>query len=448
MLDNLPEETTQLLIDLCTSSGPLTVESEEPVSATTRQPSGGGGASYFSYLVNRPAVTIPDTPTPPSPSIKTVRPDSSSRRNSVQDTSRPSTPPPSALPPSRLNVPLPPPQVKRLSPRIYFAHFVDHLAQFVVFLETVAFRRWGQTVDDKVVVPLSGLPTSEDALDQQADKFDQIAVWNTLLELYLTLPSTKQGKSTLEEASLRDKALWLLKSDAIPYDTTHALILCSSHGYTEGLVLLWEKMGMHEDVLRFWMDKDKEGTNPGASAQVVSHLKRYGSNRPHLYPLVLRFLTSTSELLARHQEDVKDVVQHIDEEKILPPLGVIQILSRNGVASVGLIKEWLVRRIKESRSVIQSVSYYFIFQGSYAKLSWLQDQELVNSYQLETAAKLKQVEALQDPERPHVFHVTRCSSCSGQLDLPSVHFMCDHSYHQRCAFFTLSIVYLFHRTVF
>lgn len=223
-----------------------------------------------------------------------------------------------------------------------------------MFLESVALRRWGQTVDEQAV-PTSALPANEDALDQETDKLDQIAVWNTLLELYLTLPGREQGKST-PEGALRGKALRLLENDAIPYDTNHALILCSSHGYTEGLVLLWEKMGMYEDVLRFWMDKDKEGTYPDASAQVVSHLKQYGSNHPHLYPLVLRFLTSTSELLARHQEDVKEVVQHIDEEGILPPLGVIQILSRNAVASVGLIKEWLVRRIKESRAIIQSVS--------------------------------------------------------------------------------------------
>ena len=353
MLDNLPEETTQLLIDLCTSFEPLTLESDEPVSASlTKQPSGSG--SYFSYLVNRPAVIIPETPTPPSPSIKTVKQDSTSRRDSVHDTSRPSTPP--SGPTSSLPTVLPPPpRVKRLSPRIYFAHFVDHLAQFVVFLETVALRRWGQTVDDQAV-PVSELPAAEDALGQEVDKLDQIAVWNTLLELYLTLPGQGQDKSTLEEGAQRDKALRLLKSEALPYDTIHALILCSSHGYTEGLVLLWERMGMYEDVLRFWMDKDKEGKSPGASAQVVSHLKRYGRDHPHLYPLVLRFLTSTSELLVRHQEDVKDTVQHIDEEGILPPLGVIQILSRNGVASLGLIKEWLMRRIKESRGVIQSVS--------------------------------------------------------------------------------------------
>jgi hypothetical protein len=38
---------------------------------------------------------------------------------------------------------------RRLSPRIYFHHFVDHLDEFVVFLETVAIRRWDQSVDDQ-----------------------------------------------------------------------------------------------------------------------------------------------------------------------------------------------------------------------------------------------------------------------------------------------------------
>lgn len=46
--------------------------------------------------------------------------------------------------------------------------------------------------------------------------------------------------------------------------------------------------------------------------------------------------------------------------------------------------------------------------------------------------KLKQVAELSDPDHPRVFHVTRCSACGGQLDLPTVHFMCNHSYHQRC----------------
>ena len=61
-----------------------------------------------------------------------------------------------------------------------------------------------------------------------------------------------------------------------------------------------------------------------------------------------------------------------------------------------------------------------------------QDQQLIMSYRMETQAKLRQVEELSDPDRPRVFHVTQCSACGGGLDLPAVHFMCNHSYHQRC----------------
>ena len=38
---------------------------------------------------------------------------------------------------------------------------------------------------------------------------------------------------------------------------------------------------------------------------------------------------------------------------------------------------------------------------------------------------------LTNADEPRVFHVTRCTTCLGQLDLPSIHFMCNHSYHQR-----------------
>ncbi|RDB23063.1 Vacuolar protein sorting-associated protein 11 [Hypsizygus marmoreus] len=411
MLESLPGETTQLLIDLCTTTSNILTETDEPPSSAVVTHK---GPSYLSYLaLNRPSAIVPtvvsssdNTATPPSPSIKTVKPETASRGDSVP--SRPPTPPPSA--PPTATVAVGPPPVKRLSPRIYFAHFVDHMEWFLVFLETVALRRWGQSVDEaqKAEAPVDGLPVPP--VDEEEDRLDQIAVWNTLLELYLTLP----GKDSGEVDVLRGKAMRVLTSGSIPYDPMHALILCSSRGYTAGLVLLWERMGMYEDVLRFWIDRHNDGTAPDASGQVIAHLDKYGSAHPHLYTLVLRFLTSTPELLARHTEDVRRVLGVIDEEEILPPMGVVRVLSRNGVASVGLVKEWLIGRIKTARAEIQ------------------EDRQLITSYRLETAAKLKQVEELSDSEHPRVFHVTRCSACAGQLDLPSIHFMCNHSYHQRC----------------
>ncbi|OAX34310.1 hypothetical protein K503DRAFT_456147 [Rhizopogon vinicolor AM-OR11-026] len=378
MLDNLPEETTQLLIDICTISGPLTT-ADAWDAASQQSSTPANTPSYLSYLALSRA---------PAPEDK----EEESKAEEEEGES-------AELPKTHSSAPAPP-EEKRPSPTLYFAHFVDHPSYFVHFLESVAARRWGQSLSP----PLSSPPSSSENEDEGSKKRDQSAVWNTLLELYLDGGSQEQ----------QDNALKILTSDTLPCDKTHALILCSSYSYTPGLVVLWEKLDMYEDVLRFWMDKHNATPSDSASAEVVQALARYGPSHPHLYELVLRFFTSTPELLTRHQADVEKILEHIEKERIMPPLGVVQVLSRNGVASVGLVKGWLMGRIKEAREEVQT------------------DQQLINSYRLETNAKLKQVAELEDPMHAKVFSVTRCSQCNGQLDLPSVHFMCNHSYHQRC----------------
>ncbi|KAH8117125.1 hypothetical protein DFH11DRAFT_1579398 [Phellopilus nigrolimitatus] len=404
MLANLPDETTQLLIDICVGATSASNDADDLQSARKNSST---APSYLSYLaLSRGVANASEISTPPSPSTATAKqfddpPKPTPRRTaSVHDTPRTESP----APPSVLVV-KPKPE-KRPSPRQYFSHFVDNMDKFVVFLEAVALRRWGQTVDDVPVSPADSQPLP---LDEEADKHDQVAVWNTLLELYLTL-SEEEG----EQSALRAKALVLLQSDTLPYDPTHALILCATRDFTPGLVLLWERLGMYEDVVRFWIAQETEAHAPGASAHVLHALAQYGLGHPHLYPLVLRFLTADAVLLSRHAQELEGILEYIDREKLMPPLGVIQVLSRNDVTSVGLIKQWLLTRVKQSKDEIQT------------------DEQLINSYRDETRTKLKQVEELSDPDHPRVFHVTRCSACSGQLDLPSIHFMCNHSYHQRC----------------
>ena len=414
MLENLPRETTELLIDICTTNSLLTLDDAATKTAEDtglpsagRQP--GFAPSYLSYLALR-------------------------REGSVLEDPGDSTPPPTAsgLPgTATMQIPKPREPVKRPSPKMYFAHFVDHMEQFVIFLETVALRRWGQSVDD----PANGERGDTDVpVDEAAEQADQVSVWNTLLELYLSIPTKleEDGKAA------RAKALKLLQSDEIPYDANHALIVCSTCQFTPGLVLLWEKLGMHEDVLRFWMDKERTSEPSGdencvneASKQVVHYLDLYGPKHRHLYPLALRFLTSSEVLLSRHSEDVERVIEYVDGEKIMPPLAILQLLSRNGIASVGLIKGWLVRKIGETGEDINTVRHCLTSPCFYLYFPHSQDSQLTTSYRLETKAKLEAVQELSDPEQPKVFHATQCSACGGQLDLPSVHFMCNHSYHQR-----------------
>ncbi|KIM33614.1 hypothetical protein M408DRAFT_310067 [Serendipita vermifera MAFF 305830] len=451
LLEKLPEETTQLLVDICTGSGfaPQTAEKEDAdaeakAAQAAAAAAGTGGPSYLSYLAyprsntlgpgTDAASTAPSTikekeksnPSsgPPEPAHKKRA--STAKPASVYSGSRGSSPGPrdAANGTGRLKL-----EPRKPSPRAYFVHFVDHPEHFVRFLEAVASARWGQKVDatsataGKKGITVSAANADLLPADAELDKADRMAVWNTLIELYLTLSGLYLNRSPPDaerSKTMQAKVQQVLKS-GYEYDSTHALLVCSTRQFTEGLVLLWEKLGMYEDILRFWMDKEiamaaspdggdaKVSTRP--SVEVLKHLNRYGESNPQLYPLVLRFLTSTPVLLQRHTTELSTILEHIEQEKIMPPLAVVQVLSRNGVASVGLVKQWLMRRITESKNEIDS------------------DRRLIDSYRSETASKLKEIAELSDPDAPRVFHVTKCSACHTPLELPIVHFMCKHSYH-------------------
>lgn len=333
LLEHLPDETTTILISICV--GTFDVEN---ASAATPIAKTATGASYLSYLaLGRNSVAINgDHPSP----VTTVKESASTRREPSMVTRAPSRT--GSPQPSMTNIHSP---IKLPSARLYFSHFVDHITYFVKFLETVALKRWGQSIDS--------IAKNNGVLDDFGeDQSEQAAVWNTLLELYLTLFS---DASSEEAKLLQDKILKLLRNPDLPYDHTHALIVCSTRQFTPGLVLLWEKMGMYEDIMRFWMELEKQNNNAEASSQVLRHLKLYGPSHPHLYPLVLRFLTSSERLLSLHVGDLAEILDHIQNEGIMPSLGVIQILSRNGITTVGLVKQWLMSRIQESREEIQAV---------------------------------------------------------------------------------------------
>jgi vacuolar protein sorting-associated protein 11 len=358
------------MIDICVGATSLSAQdpSEKDVTSPAKQAMGGSYLSFMALNRGSASGSTTEPPLPPSPTATTVTAKPESRRQGSISTAGPEDRPPStsgsgsgtstpALPPGPATKP--PAPVRRPSPRVFFAHFVDHLERFVGFLEAVAVRRWGQSVDG------TGIPsdfTPEPVLDEAADRADQVAVWNTLLELYLTLPAASPGSRvpngdavSAAAVAFREKALRVLQTPSLPYDPTHALILCSTRSFTPGLVLLWERRGMHEDVLRFWMDRHAADDDK-ASVEVVRYLRAYGTNRPALYPLVLRFLTSSGALLSKHRKEVEDVLEHIEAEKIMSPVAVVQVLSRNGVASVGLVKQWLMTRIKEAREEIRTVS--------------------------------------------------------------------------------------------
>ena len=57
------------------------------------------------------------------------------------------------------------------------------------------------------------------------------------------------------------------------------------------------------------------------------------------------------------------------------------------------------------------------------------ESELIHKYTAETKKVKSHIKDLQN--NATIFQGSRCSICTHQLELPSIHFLCQHSYHQQ-----------------
>ncbi len=58
------------------------------------------------------------------------------------------------------------------------------------------------------------------------------------------------------------------------------------------------------------------------------------------------------------------------------------------------------------------------------------DMEVVSKYREETSSMRRENEKLR--REAVVFQGSKCSACQHALELPSVHFLCLHSFHEHC----------------
>ncbi|GAA6024344.1 hypothetical protein JCM10207_003311 [Rhodosporidiobolus poonsookiae] len=421
LLEAEPEATTDVLVEICCDvpeppqvASEADEEQKEGVNGAAAKPKGRLAEVKESSAVPRRAGTTNGAAGYDVPDTSSVNGGGSIRSPSITGSATfPSEPSSASAPPADLP-----------SPRSFFPHFLNHPRQFVVFLEAVLLRRFGKDVDALPDPQGAALPDPRVLGEEEelggygadAGEREEKVVWNTLLELYVSPAPSEGDEDDAERARLRSKALRVIRNrETVPYDETQALLVCTTRGFEDGFVALYEIGGMYEEVVRYWIDASLASPSSShPSSRLIASLHRYGPSQPSLYPLVLRHLTSTADLLTRHQRDVLDLLDEVDDRGIMPPIKVVGVLSEGGVASIGLVREYLKRQLLREKEEIES------------------DQALISSYRLESQKKLKEIRELSDPNAPRVFQVTRCSACGGQLETPMVHFMCKHSYHQRC----------------
>ncbi|XP_010532982.1 PREDICTED: vacuolar protein-sorting-associated protein 11 homolog [Tarenaya hassleriana] len=296
--------------------------------------------------------------------------------------------------------------------------------------------------------PQSLMDFLERYIDKVKDSPAQVEIHNTLLELYLSkdlnFPSISQAENTLdrdlkaqsaaiampkpdsdkkmngvsvEEKDYRERLnssldttflAILLRSDLEQplYDVDLAIILCEMNSFKEGLLYLYEKMKLYKEVIACYMQAhDHEG--------LIACCKRLGDSGkggdPSLWADLLKYFGELGEDCSK---EVKEVLTYIERDDILPPIIVLQTLAKNPCLTLSVIKDYIARKLEQESRVIE------------------EDRKAVEKYQEETKAMRKEIQDLRTNAR--IFQLSKCTACTFTLDLPAVHFMCMHSFHQRC----------------
>ncbi|EAW06717.1 tethering complex subunit PEP5 [Aspergillus clavatus NRRL 1] len=272
----------------------------------------------------------------------------------------------------------PTPTYRIPTPRTAFSAFVGHPQQFITFLES-----------------LIGL---EDL--KEADKVD---IYTTLFEMYLD--TANRQKDSAEKEEWESKAKKLIEGKDIPISTSNVLLLSDLSNFREGSTLVREQEGLRSDIFRsFTSAKDTRGA--------IRALRKYGPQEPQLYVDALTYFASSPAILEEAGDELDVVLKRIHEDGLMSPLQVIQALSNNSVVTMGRVKKYLSDNIERERKEIST------------------NRRLISSYSSETEKKKQELEQLGT--KPVVFQARRCMACGGALDLPTVHFLCKHSFHQRC----------------
>lgn len=262
-------------------------------------------------------------------------------------------------------------------PRTAFTGFLDHPEEFRTFLEACVASK---TLKDE----------------------DEKSVYTALLEMYLQAAQKSTGA---EKEGWEQKARDLIKGKDTPMDPSNVLLLSDLAQFRDGTILVREQQGLRLDIFRSY-------TSANDTAGAIKALHRYGPEEPQLYSAALAYFTSSEQVLQDAGPEFDKVLRKIDEDGLMSPLQIIQTLSTNSTVKMGLVKKYLETTIGRERDEIA------------------RNRRLIATFRADSATKRAQLEHLNS--EPQTLKATSCSSCGYALDQPSVHYMCEHSYHQRC----------------
>ncbi|XKL60972.1 hypothetical protein PGB90_008029 [Kerria lacca] len=226
------------------------------------------------------------------------------------------------------------------------------------------------------------------------------SIYNTLIEHYLHL--WYDSNDVTVKLQYEQQVLNTLQSSEINYDKNQALILCSMRNFKSGILYLLEENKMYKQILRYLL-------SCGNYQDVLCCCRRFGYQEPSLW---IKTLWSAASDSFFPSDSLCEVLTVIEKENLLSPLQVVEIMSRSQSLTIENIYNYMLSILKTELKLME------------------EENTLIRKYKEETDRIHHHVKKIQNS--PIVFQGSTCSACKNQLELPSVHFLCQHSYHQYC----------------
>lgn len=227
-------------------------------------------------------------------------------------------------------------------------------------------------------------------------------VYNTLIEyqIYSFAATADHELKAIKEKKIMD----LLKSDSEKYSSDQALVLCQLSNFQPGLLYLYQKAELYDQIL-------KHHFASGNYDAGITACRRFGPQNPQLWVTALQNIAQASGAeVPQHQ--FKEVLDNIEKYRLLSPLLVVSTLSSCPTATLGVVRDYLLRTLSaEERSIDE-------------------DKRVIEQYKADSQKIREKIDKLTNSVT--IFQSTKCSACNHALELPTVHFLCQHGYHQHC----------------
>jgi hypothetical protein len=151
------------------------------------------------------------------------------------------------------------------------------------------------------------------------EKIDKLpheqVVFHRLVEFYLEMIKSNPDK----KAQYEERILNILVRENKKYDSNHLLALFKMYDFDEGVIALCKKLGMRDDLLNFYISKDRD-------KDVLELCRVHGREEVDLWMHALKYFVKPEN---KKEFNLPSILEELSKIPNLSPLPILSILAKN-----------------------------------------------------------------------------------------------------------------------